>query len=536
MKKITTTILSVLLAFAFVLAGCAADKSDITVTIAGEKDGKVSTVYTGAAIVPDITVTPEGKEVTVTYEGTGGTVYESSSSAPVNAGTYAVKISFAGDDETNAYERTVELTVNKAQNTLEIACEDVSFGTAVAPEVVKNTSGGAVTYSYEGRGDTEYAASAAAPTAVGEYTVTAASAATDNYEAATASVQFSISKAQNTLEIACEDVPFGTAVAPEVVKNTSGGTVTYSYEGRDGTEYAASSTAPTAVGKYTVTATSAATDNYEAASDSADFEIIMPPRTDVPTEAPQLKADAPLLDDSFSVVAESDMEYRAVSGSFATEWNASGEFSGLQPATEYTVECRRPATSSNAASAPGEKTLKVTTLSRTLLDDTERKFAGHLGQFVPSEEQNHTEGGSLSYKTTEASVYSIFWPQFFMQRLDTNNQPYNGYWTAGSWEENWIDLSGYRYLSFWIYTEEEGLTTRAGGLEWWSGALPEVVVNGAGIQLPSGQWTRIVLDMTENTYGAATKTAQEIYARVTQIGFGLSAPAIYYLDDFTLLK
>ena len=123
-----------------------------------------------------------------------------------------------------------------------------------------------------------------------------------------------------------------------------------------------------------------------------------------------------------------------------------------------------------------------------------------------------------------------------MQRLDTNNQPYNGYWTAGSWEENWIDLSGYRYLSFWIYTEEEGLTTRAGGLEWWSGALPEVVVNGAGIQLPSGQWTRIVLDMTENTYGAATKTAQEIYARVTQIGFGLSAPAIYYLDDFTLLK
>lgn len=455
MKKITTAILSVLLAFAFVLAGCAADKSDITVTIAGEKDGKVSTVYTGAAIVPDITVTPEGKEITVTYEGTGGTVYESSSSAPVNAGTYAVKISFAGDDETNAYERTVELTVNKAQNTLEIACEDVSFG---------------------------------------------------------------------------------TAVAPEVVKNTSGGTVTYSYEGRDGTEYAASSTAPTEIGKYTVTATSAATDNYEAASDSADFEIIMPPRTDVPTEAPQLKADASLLDDCFSVVAESDMEYRAVSGSFATEWNASGEFSGLQPATEYTVECRRPATSSNAASAPGEKTLKVTTLSRTLLDDTERKLVGPLGQFVPSEEQNHTEGGSLSYKTTEASAYSIFQPQFFMQRLDTNNQPYNGYWTEGSWEENWIDLSGYKYLSFWIYTEEEGLTTRAGGLEWWSGALPEVVVNGAGIQLPSGRWTRIVLDMTENTYAAATKTAQEIYARVTQIGFGLSAPAIYYLDDFTLLK
>ena len=455
MKKITTAILSVLLAFAFVLAGCAADKSDITVTIAGEKDGKVSTVYTGAAIVPDITVTPEGKEITVTYEGTGGTVYESSSSAPVNAGTYAVKISFAGDDETNAYERTVELTVNKAQNTLEIACEDVSFG---------------------------------------------------------------------------------TAVAPEVVKNTSGGTVTYSYEGRDGTEYAASSTAPTEIGKYTVTATSAATENYESASDSADFEIIMPPRTDVPTEAPQLKADAPLLDDSFSVVAESDMEYRAVSGSFATEWNASGEFSGLQPATEYTVECRRPATSSNAASAPGEKTLKVTTLSRTLLDDTERKFAGPLGQFVPSEEQNHTEGGSLSYKTTEASAYSIFQPQFFMQRLDTNNQPYNGYWTEGSWEENWVDLSGYKYLSFWIYTEEENLTTRVGGLEWWSGALPEVVVNGASIQLPSGRWTRIVLDMTENTYAAATKTAQEIYANVTKIGFGLSAPAIYYLDDFTLLK
>lgn len=62
MKKITTAILSVLLAFAFVLAGCAADKSDITVTIAGEKDGKVSTVYTGAAIVPDITVSRKGRK------------------------------------------------------------------------------------------------------------------------------------------------------------------------------------------------------------------------------------------------------------------------------------------------------------------------------------------------------------------------------------------------------------------------------------------------------------------------------------------
>ena len=90
--------------------------------------------------------------------------------------------------------------VAKAQGSIEIACDSVTYGETVQPSVANNTNTGAdVTYSYAGTGDTSYGPSAAAPTNAGTYTVTATVAETATHTAAESEpVAFTIRKASQT--------------------------------------------------------------------------------------------------------------------------------------------------------------------------------------------------------------------------------------------------------------------------------------------------------------------------------------------------
>ena len=92
-----------------------------------------------------------------------------------------------------------------------------------------------------------------------------------------------IARATNTLTISCADVVLGNAPNPQVVTNTSGGTVTYQYkvQGADDSTYTA--TEPGAIGNYTVRGTSAETVNYLSASATANFNITRIPITGTPT-------------------------------------------------------------------------------------------------------------------------------------------------------------------------------------------------------------------------------------------------------------
>lgn len=58
-----------------------------------------------------------------------------------------------------------------------------------------------------------------------------------------------------TMKVSQGDITYGESVSPSVTNNPDGtDTVSYTYEGRDGTTYSSSATAPTNVGKYKVTA------------------------------------------------------------------------------------------------------------------------------------------------------------------------------------------------------------------------------------------------------------------------------------------
>ena len=112
--------------------------------------------------------------------------------------------------------------------------------------------------------------------------------ATDEWHrGAKQSDQYKISKAPGSIEIACDSVTYGETVQPTVTSTTNeDATVTYTYTGVNGTDYPASTTAPTDAGTYTVTATVAETATHTAAtSDPVTFTIEGPP---VPPRQPQL--------------------------------------------------------------------------------------------------------------------------------------------------------------------------------------------------------------------------------------------------------
>ena len=90
--------------------------------------------------------------------------------------------------------------VAKAQGSIEISCDSVTYGETVQPSVTSNTNTGAdVTYSYAGTGSTSYSPSNEAPENAGTYTVTATVAETATHTAAESEpVAFTIRKASQT--------------------------------------------------------------------------------------------------------------------------------------------------------------------------------------------------------------------------------------------------------------------------------------------------------------------------------------------------
>ena len=76
-----------------------------------------------------------------------------------------------------------------------------------------------------------------------------------------------------TMKVSQGDITYGGSVSPSVTNKPAGtGTVSYTYEGRDGTTYSSSATAPTNVGKYKVKAKCESSTVIYTAEDT--FEIL----------------------------------------------------------------------------------------------------------------------------------------------------------------------------------------------------------------------------------------------------------------------
>lgn len=515
----------------------ACGKKDLTVSVENAENGVVTAVYSGAPV--QVKATGSDVALKYAYKGIEGTEYAASTTAPTNAGKYEVTVSFDGNDSYNPYIQKVKLVINKASNDFTVSMENYVYGkTASVPSVTGN-KGEAAVFAYSGTGDTEYAASTA-PADAGSYKVTATVAETANYLAGSAEANFTVSRAANELEISMADYEVGQSdVEPVIVKNLSEAAVSFVYEGTGNTEYAKSEVKPIAVGEYIVTATAAETKNYNSATANASFKVTKPVRTDVPETMPQLKSDVMVLDDSFSIVVEADTEYclTDAAGIIVVDYQTTAEFSDLKSNTTYYVQARRPATAEAEASNPGVQKLEVKTLESTLLDSFERKAAGDgVGNFVVSSNKAHGGSNSIMSSTPDGAYGFILQPNTFLERDDNGNK-YNGYWLNGDFEQNYIDISGYKYISFYAWFDKDVAIGQ--GIEVWKNPDGDVFNCGVGKTIKGGYWQRVVIDLYVN--GVVRGTVDDICTHVAKIYFNFAyTPAsdigTFYLDDFAMLK
>ena len=120
---------------------------------------------------------------------------EWSAEAPTMPGSYTIGVYF--ESSTDKYSSgmlngiSTTLTIQKAEGSGTVTVkQSYVYGEAITPEAQNGT--GDVSYTYTGRNGTDYAESAAAPTNVGDYTVTATFAESDTHKACTATADFSI--------------------------------------------------------------------------------------------------------------------------------------------------------------------------------------------------------------------------------------------------------------------------------------------------------------------------------------------------------
>ncbi len=208
--------------------------------------------------------------VTYHYSGRNGTDYDSDA-LPTDAGDYTVTATFAANDNYNA------ITV---QDAFTIAPRPVELRWSGETSVVYDGQEHTVTAEVEnpvGEDVFHLEYSENQKTNAGSYQAEVTGLGNPNYtlEGGTKTTfAWEITKAPGEASVTMEDWTYGEeANEPSPTSGTNGtGSVTYRYTGRSGTDYD-SDALPTQVGEYTVTATFAPVENYEAAVATAEFSI-----------------------------------------------------------------------------------------------------------------------------------------------------------------------------------------------------------------------------------------------------------------------
>ena len=231
--------------------------------------------YGATANTPSVSGNTGEGSVTYEYKLQNAEDSKYSTEVPTEAGNYTIKATIAATVNYEAAVDSTHFTISKANITPTVTLEGWAYGaTANTPSVSGNTGEGSVTYEYKLKTaeDSEYKADV--PTEAGDYTIKATIAATANFEGATTTTDFTITKTSITPTVTLEGWTYGTtAKTPTISGNTGNGSVTYEYKLKTAEDSEYKADAPTEAGEYTIKATIAATANYEAATATTDFTI-----------------------------------------------------------------------------------------------------------------------------------------------------------------------------------------------------------------------------------------------------------------------
>ncbi len=199
-----------------------------------------------------------------------------------NAGKYTLTPTLINKNYSIKDIPSLTYTVNKANMSVTVSVEDWAYGEYSSDNapVIKGImedayllEGYSVVYTLTSdESDTPIENIAAED--VGNYTVTVTVPDTDNYIGMTAEATFDITKTTFESAVTITGWTYDEEPnAPSVTENPGGAAITYTYTGRDGTEYAESERVPENAGYYTVTAYIDESVNYEALEVSCNFAI-----------------------------------------------------------------------------------------------------------------------------------------------------------------------------------------------------------------------------------------------------------------------
>jgi MBG domain/Right handed beta helix region len=332
----------------------------------GTSDGSVHRSYAGSPVAAVTAVTsPAGLSYSASYQGVAPTVYPATATPPVHAGSYSVTLTTTSPNHVPA-QASIALVVDAA------ASAGISIDGAVAGALARGYNGApqAVTattanpaglgyqLSYEGIAPTVYAASASAPTAAGQYRVTATITAPDYAASPAATATLSITRAAaaisfGSLEFIYDGTPRAASASlaqePAVV-------CAIDYNGAA----PGNGTPPADAGDYTVSASCEGLNH--AGSATATLRIARRPLSitlDIPPPAPYDGNDRPA---SASVSGDVPADVASV----VIRYN--GSVTPLpRDAGSYSVQASLAAAETNYSATPASGTLVITKAATTLV-------------------------------------------------------------------------------------------------------------------------------------------------------------------------
>lgn len=246
----------------------------ISTTLTIQKADGRGTVTVNQSYVYGEAITPTAQDgtgkVSYTYTGRDNTTYAESATAPTNVGSYTVTAHFAESDTHKAHTATADFSITHksiAKEDFTLSATEFTYnGSEQKPAVLaaegrKMVEGTDYTVKYPDKS-----------TDAGSYTVTVTGKG--NYTGPV-ELSYKIKQANGSGSVTMADYTYGDkAPAPVPTSATNGTTgVSYTYEGRDGTTYAESATAPTNAGSYTVTASFKESANATACTATANFTV-----------------------------------------------------------------------------------------------------------------------------------------------------------------------------------------------------------------------------------------------------------------------
>ena len=195
------------------------------------------------------------------------------------SGTYwAVVI----DDNSTRTSNSVSVTINKADGTASVRLESWTYGETAKKPVPTSATNGTdhVTYQYKVKDANDSTYSKEVPTAAGSYTVKATFPATENYEEATATADFTIAQATPTVSIIAEPASLvgGGTVKLTVTPNgvPAGGEIKVTCDNGitvDNENGTFSAVLPNETRTYTFTASYDGDKNHEKATDTFTVSV-----------------------------------------------------------------------------------------------------------------------------------------------------------------------------------------------------------------------------------------------------------------------